>query len=555
VSADTDAGYSITPVRRATAERELPAEDDPGREGRTYRLDIADVALAGMRKQAFAAPQEEVGGVLLGRVYQSEDRYRVEVTDHVAVPSESKSAMHFDFDLTSIQAIFARLDSRSSDRVVGWYHSHVSGTPFMSRLDVRVHRSHFAKPWYVSCVLSRGEWGVPAGFWRLVDDELKAVDDYSVTFRTLGSAAERHDRFLRACQLADPDDLDDPDPAVRTGEVARALGVDPKGAVIKALEAVRAPSLDPLGQMQVFVDAANLVADEPAAVPEIARLRDRLQQARSRSETFVPLMASANLRGDIAVNAHECYTKPPGSKIINRFRIDHRLTWPLELNVEITRFAFGADDAIWAVVTNDRLVRIMHKDTPKTAQAKTFEFDATLCALPALDEELLRIAPTADVMWASGTANWYRFALERDGDNSFRISGTELGKLPMRRAMLVRRLAGAVDDQPVLLLGRDGSNLRQWLPRGAEWAESARHRLPPPMDRMRIKQAVTTLDDLYVLFDGKDGPMLAVFDASTLEFRHQFVANSVLDSTRIWDIASDNLGRVYACAGMMLFRI
>src|SRR5579862_1983877 len=144
-----ESDFSISPVRRP-----LP-QDNPERAHLRYclgsgvRLEISEAVLSSMRRQCSQNSMEETGGVLLGRHLETEQGYVVIVDDHLPVPSGDRSAIHFTFDEQSIQAIFARV-STSTDYVVGWYHSHVSGAPFMSNLDCRLHQEHFPLPWHVS---------------------------------------------------------------------------------------------------------------------------------------------------------------------------------------------------------------------------------------------------------------------------------------------------------------------------------------------------------------------------------------------------------------------
>src|SRR5579872_5382215 len=63
-----------------------------------YALYIHDVVINGVRQYANHDPVNEVGGVLYGRHYQRGGTTVVIVSRHHPLPSNSSSAMHFDFD-------------------------------------------------------------------------------------------------------------------------------------------------------------------------------------------------------------------------------------------------------------------------------------------------------------------------------------------------------------------------------------------------------------------------------------------------------------------------
>lgn len=126
-------------------------------------------------KQLVAEAQKstrvEVGGILVGNVYESPDgnRHLVEVSDLIV-------SEHTESNIVELRYTFASWLSHSlsmkhkfpSKRIVGWYHTHLVKTSrcieenqthaeptalFFSRDDVFLHRQFFPDAWYIALVL------------------------------------------------------------------------------------------------------------------------------------------------------------------------------------------------------------------------------------------------------------------------------------------------------------------------------------------------------------------------------------------------------------------
>jgi len=105
----------------------------------------------------------EVGGVLLGEVYEEQGRYLVSVTAALPARYTVAGMIYLTFTGWTWLDLIARRQSYPDSKMVGWYHSHPGLGVFLSGSDRFIHRSFFGdQPWYLALVIDplTGEQGV-----------------------------------------------------------------------------------------------------------------------------------------------------------------------------------------------------------------------------------------------------------------------------------------------------------------------------------------------------------------------------------------------------------
>jgi len=109
------------------------------------------------------AHRSEVGGILLGEVYEEQGRYLVSITAALPARYTVSGMVHLTFTGRTWLDIIARRQRYPDSKIVGWYHSHPGLGVFLSSSDRFIHRSFFSdQPWYVALVIDplTGELGV-----------------------------------------------------------------------------------------------------------------------------------------------------------------------------------------------------------------------------------------------------------------------------------------------------------------------------------------------------------------------------------------------------------
>ena len=111
--------------------------------------------------QARAHISEEVAGILLGNIYEENERFFVVVHQVLEARYTFTGAASVTFtDKTWLDLLQQR--SASSFPVVGWYHSHPGFGIFLSSSDEFIQRSFFSnRLWYIALVVDpiAEEWG------------------------------------------------------------------------------------------------------------------------------------------------------------------------------------------------------------------------------------------------------------------------------------------------------------------------------------------------------------------------------------------------------------
>ncbi|MFD8301599.1 Mov34/MPN/PAD-1 family protein [Streptomyces sp. NPDC059690] len=555
-----DEDFSISPVPRISL-KDTPAsitELPLGADG--FRLEVADHVLAGMRSHAALDTQQECGGVLLGRHYCSDDRYVVLVTDSLAVPTESRSQVHFDFDATSMDAIFARLGDGSAEYVVGWYHSHVAGAPFMSGIDRRTHRRHFAEPWYISCVVGAGEWGVPVSFWRWADDQLRAVDDYCVTARAVPphTVLENHRRYLRACGM--PEDSAETS-ALRALSVFPALGIDPRGPLGQALLPPKEPSggrrwvLGSGSDLQLIVGLASAAAGEPSAAAELALLRERLLMTRPLRDVLQRTLFDGDFTDLLAVHRDVCCVLDPDEEMVRRYDLARGAGIHVPLGVRPDTPSFGPEGDLFLTSDEQRLYKL----PPTVKQDEVgFHYEFHTMPLTGLDGPCRQLLAAQDELWILTDDRWIRYPYPRHIEA---ISPLGSGRLPtadchfMMEEPVPEPTLSPSSASAVFLLTADSGSLGTWRWEAGSWTEQSASKLPVPFRDASVVQACVGGTGIFVLFEDRTGHQLALFERDSLKLLCHFLDQDTSEPVNPTGMCADRIGRVYVRTEDELYRV
>lgn len=141
----------------------FPHQLSPFTGTKTVCYAIAPEAQHVIYTHARETPAVEVGGLLLGEVYQQGTRYLVQVTHALPARHTEARAVAVTFTSDTWLDLIASRARYPDNMTVGWYHSHPGMGVFLSGQDLFTHRSFFAdKPWYLALVIDPqfGEQGV-----------------------------------------------------------------------------------------------------------------------------------------------------------------------------------------------------------------------------------------------------------------------------------------------------------------------------------------------------------------------------------------------------------
>ncbi len=111
---------------------------------------------------------KEAMGFLIGDVRQWDGVYSI-VHDAVTASLEA-SSVYVRFSKEAYEEIFDKLDEIEYEYVIiGWYHSHLGYTSFMSSIDIETQRRYFNQPFHAAIVVDPIEKQMKS--FRLVNDE------------------------------------------------------------------------------------------------------------------------------------------------------------------------------------------------------------------------------------------------------------------------------------------------------------------------------------------------------------------------------------------------
>lgn len=111
-----------------------------------------------IRQHALLQGNEEVGGVLIGRVYTNPDDGKpwIAITNSLEAKSAIENRASFTFTSATWVEFHQRVEEESSfsgKSFLGWYHTHPDLGVYLSSYDVFVHEYFFDKPWQVALVI------------------------------------------------------------------------------------------------------------------------------------------------------------------------------------------------------------------------------------------------------------------------------------------------------------------------------------------------------------------------------------------------------------------
>ncbi|GAB4441348.1 MAG: hypothetical protein OHK0015_38540 [Chloroflexi bacterium OHK40] len=127
------------------------------------QVQIAPDAMARVWAQAHAEPGREVGGLLVGTVYEEPGQFFVAVEEALEANHTAASPGSLTFTLATWLDLLPRRRRRAEAAVLGWYHSHPGHGIFLSRSDMHIQRNFFhSAPWYIALVVDPASerWGV-----------------------------------------------------------------------------------------------------------------------------------------------------------------------------------------------------------------------------------------------------------------------------------------------------------------------------------------------------------------------------------------------------------
>jgi hypothetical protein len=113
-----------------------------------------------LRETQYISPTVEVGGYLVGQVYQQADdpeRLLVEVQQVLAAEGTRSSALLLLFTGDSWSGLRRYLARTPEQRLLGWWHTHLfpaSDSFGLSGLDETLHRQFFPNPWHFAALLN-----------------------------------------------------------------------------------------------------------------------------------------------------------------------------------------------------------------------------------------------------------------------------------------------------------------------------------------------------------------------------------------------------------------
>lgn len=160
-------GQSLV-VFDAPPDRRLPLEGFPpayqvDASLATTRISFGAGVLERIQEQARNLQTEEIGGILIGRVYEEQGRFLVTVEDVLKARHTVASIASLTFTDQTWLDLLQQRHMRADLLVTGWYHSHPGFGIYLSSSDLFIHRHFFRdQPWYLALVVDpiSHEWGV-----------------------------------------------------------------------------------------------------------------------------------------------------------------------------------------------------------------------------------------------------------------------------------------------------------------------------------------------------------------------------------------------------------
>jgi proteasome lid subunit RPN8/RPN11 len=558
---------NVTDFELIPRKRHLPQEspgdfpefvlDDSGQ----FALYVADLVIVGMRQYVSSNPDCELGGFLLGRHYERDGRYVVEVSGYQPLPSQNSGAAHFEFDEHALRAFWARRPKSGSEYMVGWFHSHPRlGDPFMSTLDLNVHQHYCKKPWYVSCVLGAGEWALPIGFWRMAEDRLLAINEYHVRMTPAVPMGEQSRRFLRA-SVGDERALDVLLRGLRqllldVGYVGNERFLQVLDGFGEVEKSARTGASGPAA-VAGFLSLIARVADDKRLADWLAPLCERLQRVRFQDDTGHLCIYADSVRSQITVDDGYCASWDPGRGGLIMACFTSNSFWGVDVSEigHIVSAEFGPDDCLWVLGDANLLVRVTMttiglpslREGPgvqEPTRVMRFVFDS-------LKSPVRQISFCDQALWVITDSELHEFRSitgsiidveDIVSVNRYPTHGS--GTTVLVRDRLNRPASVLVLDEGVLTYTALATD------------RSVSAKVPEDWKSWRLRQAVRSTLGLYVLLDDDAAGQLLVLDIETLELKIQFVQHRV-DGQRnpLTALSVDDLQRVFVKRGNIVFLV
>ncbi len=150
-------------IRESRPQAGFPSFAINAARSRQVGVHLTGKALSEIKTHADLHLDREVGGILLGEVYEEDGKYLVSIEAVCAARHTMASCASLQFTGETWLDILKDRSTRPQAKTLGWYHSHPGWGIFMSGVDEFTHYSFFGnQPWYVALVIDplAGELGV-----------------------------------------------------------------------------------------------------------------------------------------------------------------------------------------------------------------------------------------------------------------------------------------------------------------------------------------------------------------------------------------------------------
>lgn len=115
---------------------------------------IHEQAMKRIEEHAASSPSCEVGGVLLGGIYQAKGVHYVRIDEYLRAQNAAEKRSELTFTHETWSQLNAERERRFPNlRIVGWYHTHPRLGVFMSERDLFIHKNFFNEESLVAYVV------------------------------------------------------------------------------------------------------------------------------------------------------------------------------------------------------------------------------------------------------------------------------------------------------------------------------------------------------------------------------------------------------------------
>lgn len=123
--------------------------------------------------------RREVGGLLLGTVFEADGQLHVVIQDVILAEGTVNTLTSVEFTLATWKQLLEDKAAHHGDKIIaGWYHSHPGFGLFLSSFDQFIHRNFFTRPWHLALVVD--PVAQSAAFFLIDQEKLSRRDDFSV---------------------------------------------------------------------------------------------------------------------------------------------------------------------------------------------------------------------------------------------------------------------------------------------------------------------------------------------------------------------------------------